>query len=65
MFLADKFYRFYIAENPTKTELNQISNIIIANNFEIYPTIKSILSSDLMYSDKSMNGIIVKNPLDL
>lgn len=65
MFLADRFYRFYIAENPTRQELDTISSKIIQNNFEIYPTIKWLLSSDMMYSDKSMNSIIYKTPLDL
>jgi len=65
MFLADRFYRFYIAENPTRQELDTISAKIIENNFESYPTIKWLLTSDMMYSDKSMNSIIYKNPLDL
>jgi hypothetical protein len=65
MFLADKFYRFYVAENPTKDELNQISEKIIENDFEIYPVIKWLLASDLMFSDKSMNSLIYKNPIEL
>lgn len=65
MFLADKFYRFYIAENPSRLDLNTIANKIIENNFEIYPTIKWLLANDIMYSDKSMNSVIYKNPLEL
>jgi uncharacterized protein (DUF1800 family) len=65
MFLADKLYRFYIAENPNKADLEKISNEIIKNNFELYPTVKWLLADDMMYSDKSMNSIIYKTPLDL
>ena len=65
IFLADKLYRFYVAENPTREELDLITNKIIENNFEIYPTVKWLLANDMMYSDKSMNSIIYKNPLEL
>ncbi|MDD2907278.1 MAG: DUF1800 family protein [Candidatus Gracilibacteria bacterium] len=65
MFLADKLYRFYVAENPTRQELDTISSKIISNNFDIYNTVKWLLASDMMYSDKSMNTIIYKNPLEL
>lgn len=65
LFLADKLYRFYIAENPSKEDLELIKNDIIKNNFELYPSVKWLLSSDMMYSDKSMNSIIYKNPIEL
>lgn len=65
MFLADKLYRFYIWEDPIKSELQEISNKIIENDFEMYPTVKWLLANDLMYSEKSMNGLIYKNPLEL
>jgi len=65
MFLADKIYRFYIAENPEKQELEQLSNIIINNDFDLYYSLKEILKLDLMYSEKSLNSLIYKNPLDL
>lgn len=65
IFLADKLYRFYISEKPTREELNLITSQIISNNFEIYPTVKWLLSNDMMYSDKSMNTTLYKNPLEL
>ncbi len=65
IFLADKLYRFYVAENPSKSDLDIITNKILENNFEIYPTVKWLLSDKIMYSDKSMNSIIYKNPLEL
>jgi len=54
MFLADRLYRFYVAQNPTRNELNSISEVIINNNFNFYNTVKWLLASDMMYSEKSM-----------
>ncbi len=65
MFLADKFYRYYIAENPEKSELESIATIIKNNDFELFPTVKYVLNSDMMYSEKSMNANIYKNPIEL
>ena len=65
MFLADKLYRFYVAENPSRSDLEIIKTKIIDNKFEIFPTVKWLLENDMMYSDKSMNNIIYKNPLEL
>lgn len=65
MFLADKLYRFYVAENPTNAELKTISNKIIENDFEFYPVVKWLLADDIMYSEKSMDAVIYKNPVEL
>lgn len=65
MFLADKLYRFYVAENPIKSDLEIISNKIKENDFEIFPTVKWLLASDLMYTEKSMDDLVYKNPLEL
>lgn len=65
IFLADKLYRFYIAENPLRSDLDIITAKIIENNFEIFPTVKWLLSNDIIYSEKSMNDVIYKNPLEL
>jgi len=50
---------------PTKDDMENLADIFIANNFEIYPTVKTFLASDAMYSDKSMNSIHYKNPIEL
>lgn len=65
MFLADKLYRFYIAENPSRSDLNMIANEIIRNDFDLYPTVKRLFVQDMMYTSKSMNDVIFKNPLEL
>ncbi|MDD5213258.1 MAG: DUF1800 family protein [Candidatus Gracilibacteria bacterium] len=63
--LANKLFRFYVNENPTAQELNSLSSIITQNNFEILPSVKWLLSSDMMYSDTAMNELRYKNPLEL
>jgi uncharacterized protein (DUF1800 family) len=65
MFLADKFYRFYVAEDPARSDLNLIASQIIANDFDLYLSVKWLLASDMMYTDKSMNSVIYKNPMEL
>lgn len=65
LFLADRIYRFYARGNPDRAELNVFAQQIISNNFEILPSVKWFLASDMMYSDDSMNAISYKNPLEL
>jgi hypothetical protein len=65
LFLANRLYRFYVEENPAKADLDPIADTIIANDFEILPVVKALLSSDAMYSDRSMNEVRYKNPLEI
>lgn len=65
LFLADRLFRFYIHGKPTRLKLDGIAANIRANNFEILPSVKVLLSSDILYSDISMNGVSYKNPLEL
>jgi len=63
LFLADKLFRFYVWEHPTKDELNQISQKIIQEDFIILPVLKWLLASDIFYNHK--NEVIFKNPIEL
>lgn len=63
--MADRLFRFYVHNSPTRAQIDAISDKIIAENFEILPTVRFILSSDFMYSNLSMNSITYKNPLEL
>lgn len=65
LFLADRLFRFYIHGKPTRAELDGIAINIRASNFELLPVVKSLLASDVLYSDASMNGVSYKNPLEL
>jgi hypothetical protein len=65
LFLADRIGRFYIHDTLTRSEYDQIAEIIKDNNFEIFPSLKKILTLDIVYSEKSMNSVRYKNPLEL
>lgn len=65
LFLADRIVRFYMYDTPTRTQLDVVAAIIESNNFEILPSLKAILSLDIMYSDVAMNSLRYKNPLEL
>lgn len=64
-FLANKLYYFYVWEEPNQQEIAQLAQNIETNNFDIYQTVKWLLSQDMMYSNRSMNSVIYKNPVDL
>lgn len=65
LFLADRMYRFYIHDKPTRTELDSFASVIVNNNFDILPSVKWLLASDMMYSNTAMNSVSYKNPLEL
>ncbi|GAB0174409.1 MAG: hypothetical protein HHAS10_02880 [Candidatus Altimarinota bacterium] len=65
LFLADRIVRFYIEDKPSRDKLDYVAAIIKSNNFDIYNSVKSILTLDMMYSETSMNSIRYKNPLEL
>lgn len=65
LFLSNKLYHFYVSEHPTRAQLDTIAGTLEANNFEMLPTVKWLLTQDFMYSDESMNAILYANPLEL
>ena len=64
-FLADRFFRFYANMSPTNNDLIALQNIFLKNDLQFYPSIKEFLASDAMYSERSMNTIYYKNPIEL
>lgn len=65
LFLADRIYRFYAHDVPTRAEIDALAATIEANSFDILPTVKSFLSSDALYSSASMNAVAYKTPVEL
>ncbi|NDK07809.1 DUF1800 family protein [Candidatus Gracilibacteria bacterium] len=64
-FLAWKMLRHYVQEKPTQSQIETLASVIISNNFDIYPSVKYLLASDMMYSETSMNSLKYKNPLEI
>lgn len=54
LFLADRIYRFYIHDTPTRDELDVIAGVIERHNFDMFLSVKEILTLDLIYSEKSL-----------
>lgn len=64
-FLAWRLIKYYVKDKPNQSEIQIVASQIISNNFDIYSTVKWLLSSDMMYSDTVMNSLRYKNPLEL
>lgn len=65
VFLANKLIRFYANENPSQADLESFALFIRQNNFDIYPSIKWLLSHDMMYTSSSIEELRYKNPVEL
>lgn len=63
-FLSWRLLKYYTFNKPTQSEIESLANQLLQNNFEIFPTVKWLLSSDMMYSDKSMNELRYKTPIE-
>ncbi len=64
-FVAYRMLKYYVSDAPTKEEIENVASVLIQNNFDLYPTVKYLLASDMMYSDKSINSIRYKTPIEL
>lgn len=64
-FLSWRMLKYYVWDTPSEIDIKMLANQIVMNNFELYPSIKWMLSSDLMYSDEAMNSVRYKSPLEL
>jgi uncharacterized protein (DUF1800 family) len=64
--LSQKIYRFFIYSNPNEVDqqvVNDMANILIANNWEIKPMIKALFESEHFYSE-NIRGSQIKNPVE-
>lgn len=64
-FVAYRMFKYYVHDNPTKNDIQTLWNQLVSNNFELYPTVKYLLSSNMMYSSEAMNSIRYKTPVEL
>lgn len=64
-FLSSELLRYYTWIIPNQSDVIQFSNQIRINNFEILPSVKWLLASNLMYSSKVMNAVIYKTPIEM
>jgi len=64
-FLADKLLHFYVSDTPSDKDISVTANMVLTHNFEILPTVKDLLSSDIMYSTTYMQQERFKSPAQL
>ncbi|MBS1493681.1 MAG: DUF1800 domain-containing protein [Bacteroidetes bacterium] len=67
-FICSKFYKFFVNQSPDMTDampvINQLAEILRNNNFEIAPVLKTLLKSELFFSENVM-GSLIKSPLQI
>ncbi len=64
-FLSYRLLKYYVLNKPTENQIKDFAEIIKQNNFDIYPSVKYLLASEVMYLDDTMNQIWYKNPIEL
>lgn len=64
-FIAWRYLKYYVYENPTQDVIDKYSKVLQNNNFEIEPLLRSIFTWVEFYSSKSMNEVRYKNPIEL
>ena len=61
-FICEKLYKWFVYEYPDDEIVNQMVDILIDNNFEIEPVLRSLLSSEHFY-DENFRGSKYKSPV--
>jgi len=64
-FIGAKLLRYYVQDDYSQNDLSQIANQLQINNFEIEPTIKWLLNSDIFYDTDAMSSVRYKTPMEL
>lgn len=64
-FIGAKLLRFYVNDDYSLSDLNQVASELRNNDFEIEPTVKWLLKSDIMFSQSADETIKFKNPMEL
>ena len=63
-FITEKFWRAFISESPDAGEVERLADMFRANDYEIRPLLKAILTSDAFLAREN-RGRLVKSPIEL
>lgn len=67
-FLCKKFYKFFINQKEdmadTTAVINQLADLLRANNYNVFPVLKTLLKSNLFFSENVI-GSLIKAPIDV
>lgn len=64
LFLASKLMHYYLSDTPSSADLNSFASQILRDKFEILPSAKWLLSSDIMFRPQYMQADRYKTPLE-
>ena len=65
LFLAGKLMHYYLSDTPSNQDLTSFATVIIQDKFEILPSVKWLLGSDLMFRPLYMQADRYKTPLEV
>ena len=67
LFFCRNLYRWFVSSHITQEVedyiIEPLSRVLVANNFEVRPVLKMLLSSEHFF-DEAFRGCIVKNPIE-
>lgn len=64
LFLASKLMHYYLSDTPSSADLNSFASEILRDKFQILPSVKWLLSSDIMFRPQYMQSDRYKTPLE-
>ncbi len=62
-FLTTKLFKFFVHDNPTKSDIDELAKVYLDNQFDIGAVLEAILTSDIFYSDAARFAKI-KSPVE-
>ena len=62
-FLSKKLWENFAYQAPSNVLVNELANVLLANDFAIKPWVRAMLMHDEFYSQTAMQGL-VKSPVD-
>ncbi|MHB1172448.1 MAG: DUF1800 family protein [Lacisediminihabitans sp.] len=65
LFLASKLLHYYVSDNPSNQDLTAFASVVQNNKFQILPSLKWLLGSDIMFRPQYMQAERYKTPLEI
>lgn len=64
IFLCSKLYQFFVFEVPDMTIVPEMARTLLANDWQVGPVLRQLLTSEHFFDDNVIGGMI-KSPMDL
>ncbi|RNC79354.1 MAG: DUF1800 domain-containing protein [Balneola sp.] len=63
-YICTKIYKFFVYETPNEAIVSELAQLLINENFEIEPVVRTLLKSEHFFDDEIM-GAMIKSPIEL